>query len=79
LESSELLFYPNPIVSDLTIASSNLTIKQASIGIYSISGALLRTIEMKNQASLTVDLSSLSSGIYFASVDNGEKVKLIKQ
>jgi len=73
---SNISIYPNPASTELTISlpqSSNNTVAQ----FYNISGMLLKQIQLDEQQNV-VDVSELTPGIYFISVDS-ETLKFIKQ
>lgn len=62
-ESSRIILYPNPITSNLYIASANEKIEKVLI--YSFTGALVKTI---TNSSESVDVSNLNAGSYLVKV-----------
>jgi hypothetical protein len=67
--------YPNPVLDDLNVKSAE-PIKK--IEIYAISGTKVYTLNVDDSAFVTINVSSLASGIYFVRVNN--KVhKIIKK
>jgi hypothetical protein len=80
VEFKELKVYPNPSSNSWSFVSGQETI--TDISIYNILGKLVRNIQPKSLEA-TVNISDLSSGIYFAKItsssDNAKStVKLIK-
>ena len=70
--------YPNPTNGELYIASKE-SLDGSTITIYDISGRLIKSDKLSSN---TVNVSSLSSGVYFLNLDvQGQRVKLqfIKQ
>lgn len=73
--NAELRLYPNPVETQLNISgvsdNSQLTI---------ISSEGRRILSQKSEGNETsIDVSSLSKGIYFLKVSNGQAVKFIKK
>ncbi|WDF47942.1 M12 family metallo-peptidase [Chryseobacterium sp. KACC 21268] len=64
-------YYPNPVKDILTITSSD---KVNSISIYNIAGQLLKT----NNNSNTIDMSTLSTGIYLIKTNIGSEIQTFK-
>ena len=74
---SSIIFYPNPAGNYLTIESK----QKASIEILNIEGQIIKRINANDKA-ITIDISSLASGMYFikAKMESGLVVKkFIKQ
>lgn len=71
-EKTELQVYPNPATANISIALSNNTIIQ-KVEVYSILGEKISTQKSKNKSKITLDVSHLSTGIYFikAKTDTG--------
>lgn len=72
------IYYTNPITNDLRLGSS-MPIK--SITLYTISGQKVLNVE-PNKSETTIDVSSLTQGVYIMNVDTAslqKKVKLIKR
>ncbi|RKS90371.1 putative secreted protein (Por secretion system target) [Flavobacterium limicola] len=63
---SSLALYPNPIVDKLTISAAKPI---TEVQLYTILGYLIKDIKT-NSASINVDMSSFSTGIYFIKVQN---------
>ena len=80
-EQSTIQVYPNPTQGFLTIASSDLPIKKISV--FNYTGALIRELNNLETKSHQFDISSLSSGIYFMRIEDGNSIsnvsKIIKQ
>ncbi|MBK9400117.1 MAG: T9SS type A sorting domain-containing protein [Bacteroidetes bacterium] len=83
--SEQVIVYPNPFVNNVSILINKSNYKEANISIYNLWGQTLYT-EQKNTLhvsySQTIDLSFLSSGIYFIDVIlDGERTvkKLVKE
>jgi len=75
IQLPELLLYPNPASDHLTIVLDGVTDHQVSL--YNVFGQLQRQWQMN--ASQTVDITSLSPGIYFIRVDGMSTGKFIKR
>ncbi len=67
--------YPNPAVNELTIVSLN---KISTLAIINIAGQTMLS-HACNTNKLSMDISSLSKGIYFVSVNDGELMKFVKE
>ena len=81
--SKELLslnINPNPVSSTLNISIHGLqTNVRSTMSVLSVSGAVIKTITPATaNKNVQLDISSLSSGVYFIKVINGDKV-LYKQ
>ena len=71
-----LAIYPNPSASFITINSKNQLIE--NIKISDISGKQIIDLKKENAETKNIDISNLSKGIYFISVNNQVTKKLIK-
>ena len=71
---SSISVFPNPVQETLTV---NGVKKDALINVYSMNGALLKTVKAQDN-STKVDVSSLQQGIYFLQIDK-QVVKFIKK
>ena len=71
-----LAIYPNPSASFITINSKNQLIE--NIKISDISGKQIIDLKKVNAETKNIDISNLSKGIYFISVNNQVTKKLIK-
>ncbi|MBU3660613.1 MAG: BspA family leucine-rich repeat surface protein [Flavobacteriales bacterium] len=80
LENGDIVVYPNPFRSTITI-SSEVNLENATLQLTTLSGEVVGNFEGTN-ADLNLDLSHLSSGLYFLQVNrtNGQKatLKIIK-
>ena len=73
---NDIFVYPNPVVSSATIKNA----KNSTINIYDINSKVVFKQTFSNDQE-NIDLSSLSSGIYFAEIkreSTSEVIKLIK-
>lgn len=68
--------FPNPAQDYLTVTGS-VEIKEATI--YSVSGQLFKTVRSPRNNDMTVNVSTLPSGIYFIQTTTGATSKFIKQ
>lgn len=75
LDASAFSLYPNPAQLTVNI-KGNISDKKAAI--YSVSGQLLQTKAITGQFN-SVDISSLSAGMYFLVLDSGLSYKFVKQ
>lgn len=71
---TNIMFYPNPTTSILNIVDENNQFQDATIQIKNNLGQLIFSSPFANQ----IDLSSLSAGMYFLTIDNIEKRRVIK-
>ena len=76
----EVLVYPNPFNSEITIELTNPTNLDARIQVIDELGRTLRTISLNGGTAVkTVDLGDMPSGIYFIKVDyDGIKMQTFK-
>lgn len=71
-------FYPNPVDTYITITFPE-TLVGTTMKLYNTLGQILKTIRVNN-TTITVDLSTIPSGLYYLTTDNNTKaVKLIKR
>jgi hypothetical protein len=83
IPENEILIFPNPVASKLTI--DNRQWKMSSISIYGSEGKNLLTSSLKNTSfgrQIEIDVQSLLPGIYFLELTDGEKMirrKFVKQ
>jgi glucose/arabinose dehydrogenase len=81
-EKAGFSLYPNPAKNSFTLSSSTSRIAK-QIQIFDVSGKLLISKEVSQSASNTIDVSSLSNGIYIVNVitTNGNNFtsKLVKE
>lgn len=64
-------FYPNPADDSLTIESAN-EVGYLSADLLKANGSLVRKIDIGVQLQKTIDISDLSSGIYYLKFSNGK-------
>ena len=74
--SEGLAIYPNPSASFITINSKNQLIENVNIN--DISGKQIIDLKNLNTETKNIDISNLSKGIYFISINNQVIKKLIK-
>ncbi|MFC4738602.1 PQQ-dependent sugar dehydrogenase [Flavobacterium ponti] len=81
-EKAGFSLYPNPVKNSFTLLSSTSRIAK-QIQIFDVSGKLLISKEVSQSASNTIDVSSLSNGIYIVNVSttdgNDFTSKLVKE
>ena len=77
INSEDMLLFPNPTNSILNV-SFNTIPQNTKIELYNSIGALILSETMSNKTN-TVNLSELSSGIYFMKVLEGNKVIAVKK
>lgn len=73
--------YPNPSNGIFTLSNTNNT-KLIKADIYDVTGRFIKTIKLANNQNIIIDMSNVSSGMYFLNVitENSKGViKLIKQ
>ncbi len=80
--NSSMIFrvYPNPSIDKLTIVSDGLTNKSIQLKLYSSNGQIIQ-VTRYNNTEITIDISSLKSGIYFLELRTDSelsKFKIIK-
>lgn len=74
-DSNKINIYPNPSSREIKIDLGDLIIH--SVEIFSLTGRLVKTIGYSLEQE-SIDISTLSSGIYFIRVNNQHQFKLIK-
>ena len=77
---TELVIYPNPAVNTITV-NAELGMLNAELKIFNAQGQLVTSSVVEGQKS-TIDISALSSGVYYLSLVDGEhemRSKIIKQ
>ena len=75
---NELNVYPNP-VNDVLILDSKEEIGNLTIKIFNIEGKLLSIQNLNMKKQVSVDVSSLSSGIYFLNIEDEKGNTTIKK
>ncbi len=79
--SLQMIIYPNPVVNEnvLNIFSGNTSIEKIDIIIYSILGKTLLTQTISlNQGKASIDISSISTGIYLLVVNTSKEQSTFK-
>ena len=76
LEFEKKIFeiYPNPAFEDITIAITNVEHTNATLQIYNMAGALIRS-HIVSQIKTQMDITGLPNGVYFIVLSTGEKVE----
>ncbi len=75
---NKFTIYPNPAKNELILSSKN-TIANLTIKIFNIEGKLLSTQNLEFEKLVSVDVSSLSRGIYFLDIEDGNGNSTIKK
>ncbi len=70
---NELLFYPNPAKDELNLVIGSELKEEIDIKIVNSIGNIVRSEKFNNQNEFRLDVSNLSSGIYFLQVNVGEE------
>ncbi|MFN5417122.1 MAG: T9SS type A sorting domain-containing protein [Flavobacteriia bacterium] len=73
---NNIAVYPNPSSGIITLNFVKTTSGQISIN--DLSGKNIKSLTVKNQKEIEIDLSDLTSGIYFVNIEN-KQVKLVKE
>ncbi len=75
-ESLSLNVSPNPAAKTLNISINGLqTNNRSAISVLSVSGAVIKTIQPGAlDKNVQLDVSSLTSGVYFIKVTNGDRI-----
>jgi hypothetical protein len=78
-ENGDFVFYPNPVADFITISVKN-TGSVANIAVYDILGKLIVSEKPTSAASTqTIDMSSLSRGVYLLEVTSDSNLKVVKK
>ena len=72
----DLIYYPNPVTDVLNVNSATGSLL-TKIEVCNVSGQLLMT-ELPNTADFGLNMSELSTGVYFVTVQSEEGVKRLK-
>jgi hypothetical protein len=78
--AAEVIVYPNPVSSDLTIRITSLN-KEATVQLFNALGSMLLSRKLTNNTS-TISMKELPSGLYFVQIKNGQQIsftKIVKQ
>jgi hypothetical protein len=72
----ELIIFPNPVVSELKIKNEELKIQTTPVSIYNVLSKMVFTAfpEPNAHHDATIDVSSLSPGMYYLELRAGEKI-----
>ncbi|MCX6285953.1 MAG: plastocyanin/azurin family copper-binding protein [Bacteroidetes bacterium] len=70
-------FYPNPVRSKLTVLSESLKTSEVEVSIYNINSSRVLGPVTISGSPASIDLSTLSEGIYFLRIGNSGKVQKI--
>ncbi len=78
--SADLIYYPNPVISQITIEASNCDLRLGYVEVYDLFGKIVLIADASNNK---IDLSTIGIGVYIirAYTDNGQligNVKIIK-
>ena len=76
-QENNFTFFPNPVEDFLTITSKNKTI--FSIVVYNTLGQEVIAIHNPNTLSRTINVSTLSKGMYYVNINGNTSKKLIKR
>ena len=79
--TSSFMLYPNPVISTATIKASFLETGIATIGVFSTGGVRVFKQQINKTdtfMSISINLSSLSPGIYILRMDTGTTVKVVR-
>ncbi len=69
-ESGQIRIYPNPSSDNITIAISNMDLKETIVSIYNISGQQITTERFHGENHLSIDVSKIPRGTYLVKVIN---------
>lgn len=70
--------YPNPVQDVMNIDLSNVKNVNGTISILGIDGKLLQTRQIAETTIVTLDISSLSTGMYICRYSNSTEIKTVK-
>jgi hypothetical protein len=78
-ENADFVFYPNPVSDTVTIKVKN-TGSITNIAVYDVSGKMIIAQKPITALSIqTLDLSSVSKGMYLLEVTNDTNLKVVKK
>lgn len=71
-----LKVFPNPAVSkiQITVEGSQVTNKKAQLSIINLAGIVVKTVDVTTDKTIEADVSSLSAGIYIATLREGNNI-----
>jgi hypothetical protein len=79
-ENGDFAFYPNPVSDVVTVSLKNNTNSIATIAVYDVLGKLIFTQKPASAITTeTIDLSSVSKGMYLLEVTTDNNLKVIKK
>jgi hypothetical protein len=74
ISNANVVVYPNPFSNELIIKAA-IQLENATIILQDITGRTIQTVSVENIATVHLNTSSLSSGIYFVRVlENGKTI-----
>lgn len=76
--SAKISVYPNPVLDELNIKSTNAAFQHKSYLITNVLGKVVATKKDSESLQL-INVSSLSKGLYFLQIDNLRPIKFLKQ
>ena len=76
VKNPEISVFPNPAKDNITVQILKVE-KKCLLEIWSTNGTKISEHILSNQSSI-IDISSLSKGIYFLKIKNGDKIRVIK-
>lgn len=79
LEGFNFSLYPNPVNNELMLNSSKTEIGNLKIKIYNIEGKLLNSQNLEIEKQASINVSTLSSGIYFLNIENENGNVVVKK
>ena len=79
-ENGDFIFYPNPVSDGVTVSLKNNTNSISNIAVYDVLGKLIFTQKPASAITAeTIDLSSVSKGMYLLEVTTDNNLKVIKK
>ena len=79
-ENGNFMFYPNPVSDVVTVSLKNNSNSIASIAVYDVLGKMIFSQKPGNSAiTATIDLSSVSKGMYLLEVTTTDNLKVVKK
>jgi hypothetical protein len=79
-ENGDFIFYPNPVSDVVTVSLKNVGASIASITVYDVLGKLIFAQQPSTSiTSETIDLSSVSKGMYLLEVTTTANLKVVKK
>ncbi|OJV17750.1 MAG: hypothetical protein BGO21_07615 [Dyadobacter sp. 50-39] len=78
-EQNPIIVYPNPVVGEISVTSSEIT-SIGRLSVISLQGSVLASKELKNDKSKawTIDMSFLPNGYYILAIDIADKPRTSK-